>query len=274
MSAAAVSQQILALETHLGRALFERSANRVALTAEASDFLPTVQVSLASIESKATAIFARRRVEKIKLIASQLMALSWLPQVLADFERDNPSMRVDLTIDGPQRKADPDLFIRFSDKPEFARHPTWLMSHSHAVFGRPEDIEKVATLQDLLGFTLLDVGPHVMSWPALLGRNFGPMHGRDLKVVTVDTTPLGLVMSSQGLGLAIGNLPVCGPLARSLGLVRCALVPITPGQGNYYLDQPVDRPQRAATIRLERALQAAAQVSMRAMTKDVPDVHS
>jgi len=45
----------------------------------------------------------------------------------------------------------------------------------------------------------------------------------------------------------------------------CPLVPVTPGPGNYYLDQAVDRPQRAATIRLEMALQAAAQVSMRAI---------
>ena len=265
MSAAAVSQQILALETHLGRALFERSANRVALTAEASDFLPTVQVSLAAIESKATAIFARQRVEKIRLLASQLMALSWLPQVLADFERRNPSIRVDLTIDGAHGKDDADLFIRFGDKPELARHPAWLMTLSHAVFGRREDIEKIATLDDLLSFKLLDVGSHVMSWPALLSHNFGPMYGRDIKVVTVDTTPLALVMASHGLGLAIGNLPVCVPLARALGLVMCPLVPVTPGPGNYYLDQAVDRPQRAATIRLEMALQAAAQVSMRAI---------
>lgn len=53
MSAAAVSQQVLALETHLGRPLFERAANRVNLTAEGADFLPTVQASLGAIESKA-----------------------------------------------------------------------------------------------------------------------------------------------------------------------------------------------------------------------------
>ncbi|RVI01110.1 LysR family transcriptional regulator, partial [Sinorhizobium meliloti] len=36
MSAAAVSQQVLALETHLGRPLFERTANRIHLTVEGS----------------------------------------------------------------------------------------------------------------------------------------------------------------------------------------------------------------------------------------------
>lgn len=45
MSAAAVSQQILALETYLKKPLFLRSANKVRLTLEGNEFLPTIQVS-------------------------------------------------------------------------------------------------------------------------------------------------------------------------------------------------------------------------------------
>ncbi len=52
MSAAAVSQQISALETHLRKLLFLRSPNSVRLTAEGNEFLPTVQVSLRAIETK------------------------------------------------------------------------------------------------------------------------------------------------------------------------------------------------------------------------------
>ncbi|WP_292444595.1 LysR family transcriptional regulator [Mesorhizobium sp.] len=94
MSAAAVSQQILSLETHLGRPLFDRAANRVHLTPEGSDFLPTVQVSLSAIESKAASIFSRQRIEPVTLLVSQLMAMSWLPRTLADFQDENPSIRV------------------------------------------------------------------------------------------------------------------------------------------------------------------------------------
>ncbi|UIK01732.1 LysR family transcriptional regulator (plasmid) [Rhizobium leguminosarum] len=263
MSAAAVSQQVLALETHLGRPLFERAANRINLSTEGSDFLPTVQVSLGAIESKAASLFARQRVERVTLLASQLMAMSWLPRVLAAFERENPLIRVELLMEGTQRKADPDLAIRFGEEPHLVRHPSWLMGMSHVVMGRKEDLARMEDLEDLLSFRLFDVAAHVMGWTALMNHNFGPMRGRNLRLETVDTTPLALIMVSQGLGLAIGHIPVCGPLAASLGLEICSLVPKTPGPGNYYLEQPANRPQRTAVLQLEHALQTAAQTSLR-----------
>ncbi len=264
MSAAAVSQQILALETHLGRPLFERAANRIHLTLDGSDFLPTVQVSLSAIESKAAALFARRRVERITLLASQLMGMSWLPRVLADFERDNPAIRVDLAMEDAQQKAEPDLSIRFGEEPHLVRHPSWLMGMSHAVICRKEDRDKIGDLNTLLSYRLLDVASHAMGWMALLAHNFGPIEGRQIRLDAVDTTPLAFMMVSQGLGLAIGHFPVCGPMIDALGLEICPFVPKTPGPGNYYLEQPVNRPQRAAVLSLEQALQAAAQQSMRA----------
>ncbi|MGO6747728.1 LysR family transcriptional regulator [Rhizobium ruizarguesonis] len=265
MSAAAVSQQVVALETHFDRPLFERAPNRIVLTVEGADFLPTVQVSLAAIESKAASLFARQHVERVTLLASQLMAMSWLPRVLSDFERHNPTIRVELLVEGTQRKMEPDLVIRFGEEPHLVRHPTWLMGMSHVVLCRPEDIAKIGSLDDLQSFRLFDVASHAIGWNALLTHNFGSMQGRNLNLEIVDTTPLALMMVSQGIGLAIGHLPVCGPLATSLGLVSCPFVPRTPGPGNYYLEQPVSRPQRTVILRLERVLQQAAQFSMHAL---------
>ncbi|MNT57037.1 hypothetical protein D3C72_1943820 [compost metagenome] len=102
-----------------------------------------------------------------------------------------------------------------------------------------------------------------MGGMALLNHNFGSMHGRQLRNETVDTTPLALMMVSQGLSLAVGLVPACGALAASLGLEICPFAPEIPGPGNYYLEQPVNRPQRLAVLRLELALQAAAKLSMR-----------
>jgi LysR family transcriptional regulator, glycine cleavage system transcriptional activator len=265
MSAAAVSQQILALETHLGRPLFERTANRVHLTVGGSDFLPTVQISLGAIENKAASLFARQGVERVTLLASQLMAMSWLPRVLSDFERDDPSIRVDLVMEGTQPMAEPDIAIRFREEPQPVRRSTWLMGMWHVVMGRKDHISRVHILDDLLLFRLFDVAPHAMGWNALLSHNFGPMRGRDLRLETVDTTPLALTMVSQGLGLAIGHMPVCGPLAAALGLGICPIVPRTLGPGNYYIEQPVNRRESPAVHRLELALQAAAQRSTSTM---------
>jgi LysR family transcriptional regulator, glycine cleavage system transcriptional activator len=263
MSAAAVSQQILALETRLGRPLFERAANRIYLTAEGGDFLPTVQVSLGAIENKAASLFTRQRIEKVTLLASQLMAMSWLPRVLADFGKQNPSVRIDLLMEGTKRKADIDIAIRFGEGPDLVRHPGWLMAMSHVVMCRKEDKARINNLEDLLSFRLFDVAAHAMGWSALLSHNFGPVRGQHLKIEIVDTTPLALIMVSQGLGLAISHMPVCGPLAAALGLEICTIVPKTPGPGNYFLEQAVNRPQRSAVLQLERALYTAAQISMR-----------
>jgi LysR family glycine cleavage system transcriptional activator len=258
MSAAAVSQQIAALETSLGRPLFDRAANGVQLTTDGADFLPSVQVALASVEGKAAALFARTRVEPVTLFASQLMAMSWLPKVLADFERDNPSVRVDLIMEGSMRRVTPDLSIRFGEEPRLARDPGWLMGLSHVVMCRRVDLPHLQTLDNLLSWRLFDVASHAVGWSAMLNRNLGPLHGYRPQIEPVDTTPLALMMVAQGLGLAIGHLPVCAPMAAALDLAVCTLLPPVPGPGNYYLEHTSDRPLRPTTQRLAQALQAAA----------------
>lgn len=263
MSAAAVSQQILALETHLGQALFHRTANRVSLTPEGSDFLPTIQVSLGAIESKAGSLFARERLERVTLFASQLMAMSWLPRVLAEFEQAHPNIRVDLLMEGTTRTIEPDLSIRFGEEPHLVRHPLWLMGMAHVVMCRRVDLPKITDLEALLSYRLYDVSAHAVGWSVLLSQKLSPMTGRNLRLETVDTTPLALVMVAQGLGLAIGHLPVCGPLAETLDLVACPIVPRTPGPGNYYLEHSRGKPPRRAVLRLEAALHEAAQAAMR-----------
>ncbi|MFK0334765.1 LysR family transcriptional regulator [Rhizobium sp. NPDC090275] len=262
MSAAAVSQQILALETHLGRPLFLRTANRIRLTPEGADFLPTIQLSLGAIESKAGALFAREGIERVTLFASQLMAMSWLPRVLAEFEQTNPNIRVDLVIEGSMRVIKPDLSILFGEDPHLVRHPARLMGMSHVVMCRRIDLSKITDLNMLLSYKLYDVAAHAIGWSVLLSQNLGPIPRRQLRLEPVDTTPLALVMVAQGLGLAIGHLPVCGPLAETLDLAVCPLVPRTPGPGHYYLEHSRDKPPRRAALKLEAALHAAAQAAM------------
>lgn len=258
MSAAAVSQQVAALETSLGRPLFARAANGVALTSDGADFLPTVQVALASVEGKAAALFTRQKVEPVTLFASQLMAMSWLPAVLAEFERADPGLRVELIVEGSAHRSAADLSIRFGEEPRLASHPGWLMGLSHVVMCRRADLGQLQSLEDLLSRRLFDVASHAVGWSAMLNRSLGPLHGHRPRIEPVDTTPMALMMVAQGLGLAIGHLPVCAPMAAALDLVVCPLLPMTPGPGNYFLEHNMDRPLRPATQRLAQALQAAA----------------
>jgi LysR family glycine cleavage system transcriptional activator len=263
MTRAAVSQQVLSLEQALGRALFERSANRIELTSAGNDLLPTIQISLGTIESKVASLFAPQRMERLTLEASQLMAMSWLPQVLADFHLANSHIKVELHLDLKPSKTPPDLAIRFGEEPQLVKHPGKLMGLSYVVLCRPEDAMRITSLDDLLAFRLLEMPSRSMGWAGLLSHHYGPMRGKQLNLETVDNTPMSLMMVGQGLGLAVGPMPVCKPMADALGLVTCPLIPATPGPGNYFLEHPSNEPQRSAVIKLEQALQAAAHNAIR-----------
>ena len=57
MSAAAVSQQVKALEGHLGSALFQRHAHAVSLTEAGRAYLPSVQQSLLMLGNATDGLF-------------------------------------------------------------------------------------------------------------------------------------------------------------------------------------------------------------------------
>ncbi|MFT8897617.1 MAG: LysR family transcriptional regulator [Acetobacter sp.] len=237
MSAAAVSQQILALETYLRKPLFVRSPNRVRLTVEGNEFLPTVQVSLRAIESKTASLFPRKNEERISLVASQLMAMSWLPRRLVAFEQAHPSVRIDLIIEDIQRHAEPDLAIRFDHGMSTLSHPGWLMGITHVVIGKAPDIEAITDASDITDFRLLDVRSHAVGWNTLLTRYPGMADDPALTVESVDTTPLALMMIKESHALALVPWPASENLVQALGLEVCKTIPAIPGLGNYYIEQ-------------------------------------
>ena len=258
MSAAAVSQQVAALETYLKKPLFERSANRVRLTAEGDEFLPTVQVSLQAIEAKAAALFPRKDVERISVMASQLMAMSWLPRVIAVFEQSDPSIRVDLLMEGTPRPVEPDLTIRFVEDPSVKSHSGWLMGSTYVVVGRRDDVNRIDRPEALLAFRLLDVLAHAVGWNTLLALYARSLKGPPLSIASVETTPLALAMVKEGLGLALVPWPVSRQLVQSLGLVVCTVLPAISGSASYIIEQPSGRSPRSAAQALIQALHHAA----------------
>ncbi|NVN38147.1 LysR family transcriptional regulator [Komagataeibacter swingsii] len=237
MSAAAVSQQILALETYLRKPLFVRSANRVRLTLEGNEFLPTVQVSLRAIEAKTASLFPRKDVERISLVASQLMAMSWLPRRLGAFERQHPSVRIDLIIEDMQRHTEPDLAIRFDHGMSTLSHPGWLMGITHVVVGNLPDVETIVNADEITDYRLLDVRSHAVGWNTLLTRYSGMIDEPGLIVESVDTTPLALIMVKESHALALVPWPASQNLVQALGLGVCKAIPAIPGLGNYYIEQ-------------------------------------
>src|ERR1700675_3178842 len=100
VSAAAVSRMVHLLEQRLGVALFERKANRLAMTAAGRAYqsgLTPIFDALASLTAQVTAP-ASMRVLTIGVGPTFLM--KWLIPRLADFRRDEPNIDVRITTGG------------------------------------------------------------------------------------------------------------------------------------------------------------------------------
>ena len=118
MSAAAVSQQIKALEAYVGQPLFNRGAQAVTLTDAGRAFWPTVSEALNSVEIRAATLFGTSGSEPLTVRATLILACSWLAARLPEFQEQNPDINVHLISDAASL-ADPgddvELRIVFGD---------------------------------------------------------------------------------------------------------------------------------------------------------------
>lgn len=108
VSPAAVSRMVKLLEQRLGLALFERAANRLALTAAGRSYqagLTQILDSLALLTDQVTAMGSRR---VLTVGVGPTFAIRWLIPRLADFRRRAPDVDVRITTGGQATPFDPD----------------------------------------------------------------------------------------------------------------------------------------------------------------------
>lgn len=94
----AVSRHVIGLEEMLGRALLERDSTGLSLTPAGSELLPVVTKSFERIEQTLNAIRDNSlpgRAMRLQVPPS-LLQLVFMP-VLAEFHRDNPDIRIDVS---------------------------------------------------------------------------------------------------------------------------------------------------------------------------------
>ncbi|MGI9369748.1 MAG: LysR family transcriptional regulator [Ruegeria sp.] len=92
MSAAAVSQQVRALETRLGTPLFHRHAHSVTLTEAGRAYLPSVQQSLLMLETATTGLFGESREQRLFVQSVLLFAHGFLAQNVPEFQTAHPKI--------------------------------------------------------------------------------------------------------------------------------------------------------------------------------------
>ncbi|MEO1194052.1 MAG: LysR family transcriptional regulator [Pseudomonadota bacterium] len=253
MSPAAVSQQIKALESHLGAPLFRRSPRAVMLNEAGIAFLPVVRQALLSVETTAAALFARPKTARVSLQAPLIFATSWLAARLGDLEARHPEIELSVMglgelQEGPLGRFD--LHVVFG-----LPAPNW--GHSDLLFGervyplaRAEFAAKLARPEDLLQHRLLEIASHKASWLQLL-EQAGLEDLSAARLSFTDSSDIALARAAEGQGIALARAPATDGREALYGLVPCCPGLEMPGIESYHLVSPPSAglSQAAAAVR-------------------------
>jgi len=237
MSTSAVSQQVKALESHLGEALFKRGARHVELTDAGHAFLPTVRQSLKSIEETAASLFGQDKDNTLTLQADLSLTLSWLTDRLPDFSRRHP--QVQLHLNGAYHDIDyqrPGYELRILFGPV---HRSWgqcdrLYDEVIYPVANPAIADSVRTAEDFLQHRLMQISTHQVNWNQVLQAvAIDAVPTRQL--CFTDSTQMSLNLAAAGYGIALARAPTTNRLLDKLGLKSCRLCPQLKSTEAYYL---------------------------------------
>lgn len=223
MSAAAVSQQVKALESHLNTRLFERGARNVTLTDEGASFLPAVRQSLLSVENTAAALFGHGQKASVTVQATLIFAVSWLAERLAEFEADHPGIQVHVMgsySDDDTDRDGPDLNIVFSSAPRSWGDSEYLFGETIYPVARPDIAGTISQAGDFLDHRLIEISTHRTSWIQML-EAAGVRELDQARFCFVDSSDIALAMAARGYGVALARAPATDGHMAQLGLERC-----------------------------------------------------
>ena len=235
MSTAAVSQQIKALEGHLGRALFERGPHSVTLTQAGRAFLPFVAQSLHGIELATTSLFGDRDRAPLTVQCSLMMASGWLAPRLMAFQKAHPQIALTLTTYVHEREvlaADADLRITFGLPPGPFEDSDPLFGETLRPVAPPWISETIRSFKDLSRNKLIEIATHRANWSTFL-----PAEGPDPTLIYTDNTMTAFALATGG-AVALDRQPATGDLAERHGLVPCLPGRTVQGVQSYALVYP------------------------------------
>lgn len=96
-----LTQLIASLEKELGIILFTRSRNGIRLTPEGETLLPLVQEVLAADERLTHAVHTlSEHRDSIRIAAFKSVAVNWLPEIIREFRKVEPDLRIELADAG------------------------------------------------------------------------------------------------------------------------------------------------------------------------------
>ncbi|MEO0751909.1 MAG: LysR family transcriptional regulator, partial [Pseudomonadota bacterium] len=116
VSHAAVSQQIRALEGHMGLTLVDRSSRALELTPEGAQLAEALTEGFGVMDRSIAALTGADAQRPVHISTTQLFAMTWLMPRLLDFQDKHPG--IDLMVNPSAELTDPgpggfDLALRF-----------------------------------------------------------------------------------------------------------------------------------------------------------------
>jgi len=230
----AIGKQVRALEEWLGVPLFERHARTMRLTREGDTLLGRVQSAFHALAQGTEEVRKRpagRRVRGlVRVNCLPSFALRWLLPRLGDFEALHPEIIVELTTTSRRLRYignDVDVGVRSGfEKIPHTRSVSLLADRRVLVCsprilrGRP-----VQRVQDLGAHTILHARSTRSEWPSWLAAN-GAARLVPAREMFFEHTYLQIQAAMEGLGFALGSLPLIESEIASGNLVSPLLVPV------------------------------------------------
>lgn len=236
MSAAAVSQQIKALEGYVGRPLFSRGAHEVKLTDAGRAFWPTVSVALNTVEIRAATLFGTLDSEPLTVRATLVFACSWLAERLPEFQSANSDIVVHLISDAASPAdvgEDVELKIVFGATDDGWAERDRLFGESLYPVALPAICKKINKADDIFKYRLIEIADHKAGW----FRIFDTVNvdASAARFSITDRTDVALALAASGHGIALARAPATDALVKRYGLRRCLGPLEVAGRDNYHL---------------------------------------
>lgn len=277
MSAPAVSQQVRALEAHLQRPLFERSARSVRLNAAGLAFLPAVSRALRDVEVAAGAVSGAPAAARVTVAAPMLFLTGWLAPRLPAFLADHGEAQVSL-VTADVSDAEPGAVLASAEAADVrivfgapraaatgsAIHGQALFRESLRPVAAPEIAGRIRGVSDLAKERLIEISTHRANWHHVMAE--AGVAIEEGRFAYADNSVSALSLAASGVGVALAREPATDGLVSRFGLAPCLDGPATPGFEQYFAEIPERGAARAAVLHFTTWLLAEARRSASRLT--------
>lgn len=236
MSAAAVSQQIRALEERLDTVLFDRHAHAVTLTEVGRAYLPSVQQALLTLENATDGLFGAARAQQLFVQSVLIFAQGVLTRGYEDFTHAHPDIALSLTTGNLPfefTRGFTDLQIIFGNPQAYGAESDRLTGERLYPVARPGLAAAITGPADLLQHRLIDVATHRAGWPYVFEK-LGILPGR-AQYIYADSTIMAMALAAEGVGVGLARAPTSDKAMREAGLVPCLPGMVADGRESYHL---------------------------------------